>query len=666
MISSTLSEKDEEKRLEALTRYNVLDSLPEQGYEDVTKLAASICGTPISLISLIDRDRQWFKSERGLGVRQTPRSQSFCANTIGTAHTLIVEDATKDSRFRDNPLVLGDPNIRFYAGAPIVEKNGHVLGTVCVIDTQPRVLTDDQISSLEALARQVMALLEQRDTIARLEEAANAADATDQIIRANERRLQSYVDSFLALAWVANAEGWITWYNRRWYEYTGTAPKEMEGWGWQSVHDSSMLPSVLERWTGSIKTKTPFEMVFPLRGADGVYRSFLTRVIPIRNEHGDVIEWFGTNTEVDELQKARIALETSEAVLNQVMTATTDAVVSVNRDWIVTYLNPTAELLYGSSKNLVGRNLWEVFPNSLYGGSPFVEYYNHAMHEGIAGKFEAEYGEPVNITIGLEVYPSKNGIVVFSRDITKIKIATAAVLRNEKLAAVGRLASSIAHEIKNPLEAVTNLLYLARTSQNLEEAIPYLGNAELELRRASAITQQTLRFHRQTTRPTRITFAELVEGIFTGQHSRLTNSHIQVKERNRAVHPVLCLEGEIRQVFNNFVSNAIDAMRGLGGTLYIRGRDGRDWKTGEPGMVLTIADTGTGMSELTRSRIFEAFYTTKGVGGSGLGLWISQEIVDRHHGILRLKTSQRTSSSGTVFTLFLPQDAIQYAASIKT
>lgn len=151
----------EKSRLEALTELRILDTLPEQGYEDVTRLASLICGTPISLVSFIGEDRQWFKSERGLGTRETPLSDSFCTHTISSNQTLIVEDAREDPRFQSNPLVLGNPNIRFYAGAPIIDR-GKVLGTVCVIDTVPRSLSLDQIAALEALARQVTVLLEHR------------------------------------------------------------------------------------------------------------------------------------------------------------------------------------------------------------------------------------------------------------------------------------------------------------------------------------------------------------------------------------------------------------------------------------------------------------------------------------------------------------------------
>jgi len=156
---------DEKARLAALHQYSILDTSPEQIYDDVAALASIICGTPMSMVTLLDADRQWFKSALGYEVRETPRNISFCAHTLATARTLIVKDAQQDPRFMDNPSVTGAPGIRFYAGAPIVEKSGHVLGTVCVIDTTPHSLTPIQVAALEALARHTLALMEMRRTI---------------------------------------------------------------------------------------------------------------------------------------------------------------------------------------------------------------------------------------------------------------------------------------------------------------------------------------------------------------------------------------------------------------------------------------------------------------------------------------------------------------------
>ncbi len=157
-----LQPTDEAHRLETLRRYELLDTLPEQALDDLTALAAHICGAPIALISLIDENRQWFKSKVGLAASETPRDVSFCAHAIHQPDLFIVPDATKDGRFAGNPLVTGDPNIRFYAGSPLVTPDGAALGTLCVIDRVPRQLGASQQEALRVLSRQVMSQLELR------------------------------------------------------------------------------------------------------------------------------------------------------------------------------------------------------------------------------------------------------------------------------------------------------------------------------------------------------------------------------------------------------------------------------------------------------------------------------------------------------------------------
>jgi GAF domain-containing protein len=154
--------EQEEKRLAALARYRVLDTQTEQAYDDIVKAASFVCGTPIALVSLIDERRQWFKARVGLDVAETPREQAFCVHTIAQMSTLVVEDATQDARFAENPLVTGEPKIRFYAGAPLVTPEGFGLGSLCVIDRQARRLDSKQIEILEALARVVVNALELR------------------------------------------------------------------------------------------------------------------------------------------------------------------------------------------------------------------------------------------------------------------------------------------------------------------------------------------------------------------------------------------------------------------------------------------------------------------------------------------------------------------------
>ena len=156
--------EDEKERLEKLKEYNILDTLPEMVFDDFTKLAAHICGTPISLISLVDESRQWFKSAVGLDALETPRDVAFCSHAILEDEVFIVPDSFKDDRFHDNPLAVGAPDVRFYAGAPLKTPSGHRIGTLCVIDDKPRELTNEQIESLAALSRQVISQLELRVT----------------------------------------------------------------------------------------------------------------------------------------------------------------------------------------------------------------------------------------------------------------------------------------------------------------------------------------------------------------------------------------------------------------------------------------------------------------------------------------------------------------------
>lgn len=155
--------ENETERLKNLESYNILDTLPETDYDNITTIAAEICGTPIALITLLDNKRQWFKSHHGIDVKETPKEQSFCAHAINDNDGIfIVPDTREDFRFHDNPLVTGDSNAVFYAGAPLTSKNGLPLGTLCVIDHKPNILSKTQINSLSALSNQVMNLLELR------------------------------------------------------------------------------------------------------------------------------------------------------------------------------------------------------------------------------------------------------------------------------------------------------------------------------------------------------------------------------------------------------------------------------------------------------------------------------------------------------------------------
>lgn len=204
---------DDTGRLKALRSYGILDTDPEQAFDDLALLASHICRTPIALVSLLDENRQWFKAHVGLEFRETARSVAFCAHAIEQQGIFIVEDALNDPRFRDNALVLGEPQIRFYAGAPLVTRDGDALGTICVIDRVARTLTDDQKAALDALRRQVEAQLEARRDLAELRAARGERDDTWSAAVAVSARAQLIVDTALDAVITIDQESRVTSWN---------------------------------------------------------------------------------------------------------------------------------------------------------------------------------------------------------------------------------------------------------------------------------------------------------------------------------------------------------------------------------------------------------------------------------------------------------------------
>ena len=254
------------------------------------------------------------------------------------------------------------------------------------------------------------------------------------------------------------------------------------------------------------------------------------------------------------------------------------------------------------------------------------------------------------------------GVIVL--DASDRKRSEDALRKTEKLAATGRLAASIAHEINNPLEAITNLLFLLHNFCELKDpALNYVVMAQHEARRISEITQQTLRFYRQSTLPARANMGELLDSVLSLYQGRLNTLNIKVERDYDPAMDLFCFAGEIRQVFANLVGNAIDATA-AGGRLAIRARRSRDWRDGKQnGVRFAVADTGSGMEPNVVERVFEAFFTTKEVTGTGLGLWVSHEIIMKHKGLVRVRTRTASESSGgvvktsgTVFMLFFPDD----------
>lgn len=246
-------------------------------------------------------------------------------------------------------------------------------------------------------------------------------------------------------------------------------------------------------------------------------------------------------------------------------------------------------------------------------------------------------------------------------DTTEQKRSEEALRRTEKLAAAGRLAASVAHEINNPLEAITNLLYLVRQEHLSPSAARFADLAAQEVTRVSEITQQTLRFYRQSTLPAPANIRELLDSVLTLHIGRIGAAQVELIRQYEEDLPLFCFAGELRQLFTNLVTNALDAMTPGGGRLLVRARTVE--QRGVPGVRVSVADTGVGISSDAKLHIFEPFFTTKEATGTGLGLWVSEQIIRKHRGTVRVRSRSIGSSTGTVFSVFFPATGLQEEAA---
>ena len=350
--------------------------------------------------------------------------------------------------------------------------------------------------------------------------------------------------------------------------------------------------------------------------------------------------------------KLEIAEREQQAQLvQQIVEASTDCVIVMDAEWRVRFLNEQAKQELRLGDEAVGTTMMEALPGML--DTTFMEYYEHAMKNRVTLLFE-EFHKPRDKWFGVNVSPVGDGIGIFFRETTERRRRDAAIAKTEKLAAVGRLASSISHEINNPLESVVNLLYLIENKGDTDpETKMYASLAASEMARVSHIVTQTLKFHRQSTHAAECRVSEILESVLSLFQGRMATRRVKVLQQYAERDGMVCFAGDMRQVFANLVGNALDAIADEG-TIWVRTHRSKDWKTGRTGLRVMVADNGCGMSEETRQSLFEPFFTTKPTTGTGLGLWVSEEIIRNHHGTVRVRSSERAGRSGTLFSLFFP------------
>jgi PAS domain S-box-containing protein len=343
-------------------------------------------------------------------------------------------------------------------------------------------------------------------------------------------------------------------------------------------------------------------------------------------------------------------------------------IVVLDAQFRIQQVNPVAVPVFGDIPDLVGRDYRELM-HQLWTqeyADEIASTFEHTLESGESYstpkrteyRIDRERTEYYEWRLDRISMPEGGfGLVCYFRDISIEALAEEALRKSEKLAAVGRLAATISHEINNPLESVTMLLYLIKGEVREESTRQLLESAEQELHRASEVVQHSLKFHRQATRPEKDRITDLLDSTLKVYEARFRQCQVDIHRKYLSSTPVCCFSGELRQVFANLFSNALDALQ-PGGALRLVVRDSKNWLTGEQGVRVLVADTGSGMNEATLKHLFEPFFTTKGLQGTGLGLWLSAEILARHRATVKIRSRQADGRSGTLFYLFFPLEGV--------
>ena len=353
----------------------------------------------------------------------------------------------------------------------------------------------------------------------------------------------------------------------------------------------------------------------------------------------------------------RRAAEEARRLLASIVDSSQDAIISRNLDGTITSWNKGAERLYGyHAEEVLNKSLAMLLPNET--GENFLDR-EKALLSGdlqhLESKRKCKDGRVIDVFLTISPIHDNagrlTGIATIGRDVTGQKQAQEALRTSEKLAATGRMAATIAHEINNPLEAVMNLLYLIETgTDSSDDVLKLATQAQTELARVAHIARQTLAFYRDSTRPVDVDLHEIIDSLLDIYKREIQDKGLAVRVEIEDGLTVHGFAGELRQVFANLIRNAVEAMQAKG-SLQIRGKKESDGR-----VLITVKDSGPGVPASIQERIFEPFFTTKGVNGTGLGLWVTQGIVQKHGGVITVASPPNGGVSGAEFTILLPKE----------
>ena len=598
---------NEQERLQALRGYEILDTAPAQEFDDLVLLASRICGTPIAMISLVDENRQWFKSKVGTKVIETSRDIAFCAHGILQADVFVVEDATQDERFADNPLVTGGSRVRFYAGAPLLAKGGEALGMLCVNDHIPRAITDEQKQSLQALSRQVVAQLELRRNVRQLQQTIIDRELADAELA---------VERSLMCALMENTHDHIYFKDTE-SRFIRSSNSVASLFGVQNVtqligeRDSDFITQ--EHTVGFLKDeqeiirtgKPVLDKVEKVIGKQGEVKWALTSKMPLRNKAGEIVGTFGISKDITAIK------------------ATQDELVRVQQQLV-------AEIAE-RKKSEHERQMLE------------VELTQSHKLEAI-GQLAAGIAHEINTPIQ---YVGDN--TRFFKE--SFEIITKLLSNHEELVTALENAALTPDFLAGARAALANadLPYI-------NQQVPTAINETIEgIERISRIVKAMKEFsHPGGREKTLGDLNKAIESTVTVARNEWKYVADVVLELDLKLPKVPCFLGEFNQSVLNLLINAAHAIGDVlkkqpGGKGLITVSTRREGEFVE----VSVSDTGTGIPESARPHIFEPFFTTKEVGkGTGQGLSIVySNIVRKHGGSVNFETE---TGRGTRFVLRLP------------
>jgi len=521
-----------------------------------------------------------------------------------------------------------------------------------------------------------------RIAVAEIRANTNALDAP-----VADSEFRKLAENIPTLCWIADRDGYILWYNARWYEYTGTTPAEMEGWGWQSVHDPRSLPEILEQWTAAISAGEPFEMVFNIRGADGVFRPFLTRINPAFDARGAVANWYGVNMDISLQVKAQDAVAKTEARFRLLADSMPQLVWSAKPDGARDYHNARWYDYTGAPIGGCDGEAWSAWVHpedraralaearqACAQGAPFQSEYRLRGRSG-GYRWMLSGGQPERDAEGLvtrwygactdiEEIVQARTVLQRSRDELEALVVQAqeALAQAQKLEAMGQLTGGVAHDFNNLLTPILGALdMLERRGLGGPREQRLIHGALESAERARTLVHRLLAFaRRQPLQSVPVDVGELVRGMVELVASAVGPT-ISVNLRIADGLPLARADRhQLEMAILNLAVNARDAMDGAG-RLVISvteesepGRLPPDLEAGTY-VRLSILDTGKGMDEATRARAIEPFFSTKGVGqGTGLGLSMAHGLASQLGGALTIDSEP---GAGAEIAIWLPRSA---------